>query len=116
MAQLAETIERCDQFADRLNALGNDGRFGDAERFGFVALHRGYFAALRGFFLSPCCGAQSARYDPALSAAETGLAIEAVPGEADSQQPLYDAANAGIAALKAATAGRVAVPKRPPRG
>lgn len=116
MARLADTLERCDHFADRLNALGNDGRFGDAERFGFVALHRGYFAALRGFFLSPCCGAQNAAYDPALAAAEAGLASEAVPGDPDSQQPLYDAANAGIAALKAVTAGRVAVPKRPPRG
>ena len=115
MARLADTLDASDQLADRLNALASDGRFGDAERFGFAALHRGYFAALRGLFLSPCCGEQSDRYAPALAAATAGLAAVPLPGDLPSQQPLYDAANAGSAALKAATTGRVAMPRRPPR-
>ncbi len=86
MARLADTLERSDQLVDLLNALANDGRFGDAERFGFAALHRGYFAALRGLFLSPCCGEVSALHDAALAAADAGLATAPQLGDFASQQ------------------------------
>ncbi|MCP1469028.1 hypothetical protein J3E64_000699 [Sphingobium sp. OAS761] len=105
MASKSDLIDAAVAFRDALHALAGDGRFSDAERGAFSALHLFYNGQLNAFMTAPRFGDNSAYYDLPLAHARKGLAAIAqmVPGSAASQQPVYDHSNQGGDALEAVT-------------
>jgi hypothetical protein len=92
-------------FRNALAGLANNGAFSPGERQGFAGLHLNYNAALGAFTLSPKYGDSSPHYDAPLQYAQAGSAAVpgCRPGDPGSQQPVYDNANYGAAALQAVT-------------
>ncbi|MBW6526582.1 hypothetical protein KZ813_06995 [Sphingomonas sp. RHCKR7] len=106
MATISETVKSAAAFRDQLNALADEGSYSEQERHGFFLLHLFYSDRLAGFQNAPSFGSLSPAYDNPKQWADEGSRVVAgaAPGDAPSQQPIYDAANNGGDALDAVTA------------
>ena len=93
-------------FEDALYALSQDGSYSDNEREAFGLLFLMYQTSLAAFALSPAYGNDSPLYDRAHGDATRGkdACAAASAGDYPSQQPVFDEAHQGSAALKAVTA------------
>ncbi len=105
MAGKAQVDGEGGKFRDALAKLASNGAFSTAERDGFARLHLFYHSRLEAFSRSPRFGDNSPYYDNPVQWAEAGSAAApgCRPGDAASQQPVYDAANRGGDALDAVT-------------
>jgi hypothetical protein len=85
--------------------LANDGSYSEAERNGFSLLHLFYSDRLASFQILPRFGEESEFYENPKFWADQGIAAvgKCKPGDANSQQPAYDAANSGGDSLEAVT-------------
>jgi hypothetical protein len=111
MAKKAELETAAVSFRDALAKLSNDAAFSDAERDSFSRLLDFYQDRLESFKTAPRYGDASDYYDTPLEYATRGAAAAAgcKPGDAASQQPTYDNANAGGDALESVTAAQSAL-------
>lgn len=105
MTTKSDVIASGAAFRDRLSQLANDGHYPDAERDGFRLLHLFYADRLASFQIRPRYGEESEFYQNPKHWADAGLQATTAckPGDAASQQPVYDAANNGGDSLEAVT-------------
>lgn len=106
MATIQQVKAEGKKFEDALFELSQDGEYSSNERTAFGLLFLMYQTSLATFALSPAHGNVSTLYGRALGDAIQGqtACAAAKPGNPASQQPVFDEAHQGSAALKAVTA------------
>lgn len=117
MASFTDTIAAARGFESALDALAENGAFEEFERDGFRRLNYMYGSRSRAFAIKPAYGTGSSpHYDKPKGLAEAGIAACAAarPGKPATQQPVYDAAYDGGAALAEVTAGAIRASRKAP--